>query len=106
MRRKLVDRQAAFVRQTSVIGEPFRDDAIVLDAAGFRAVRPEVEVLAVELDDGLAGSLVLPVLRQSVAGEAWHDCDPVPREKRMYAYSTEEKSRTADARQVYLIKTR
>ena len=26
--------------------------------------------------------------------------------KRMYAFSTEEKGRTADARQVYLIKTR
>lgn len=55
------------------------------DAAGVGAVRAEVDVLAVESDDGLAGSAVLAVLGKGL-GQTRHDAAPVPeiRQRRIY----------------------
>lgn len=58
-------------REPSAVRNPFNDDAIILSLTLGGAEPTEVEVSAVQGDDGLAGGLVEPV-RQGAEGTNGH----------------------------------
>ena len=57
--------------ETAAVGESLAENAVVLIATRFGPVRPEVDVLAVDRDDGSTGSAVTTVGRVLV-NEARH----------------------------------
>lgn len=47
--------------QLAIVGQPFADDTVVFDFAGFGFPKPKVEVVAMNRDNRLAACRVLPV---------------------------------------------
>ena len=55
-----------YVREPTTGGEPLADSPVVLDLAGLGFPMANVEVVALDRNDGLPRSLVVTVLRSSV----------------------------------------
>jgi hypothetical protein len=87
-------------RQVPASGQPFADQSIVLDPAGLYAVGPQVDVRAVERDDGLPAGLVPPIAWVGI-GESRH-VQPFEKDAQngIYRFGFQETGRTADHRQV------